>query len=146
MNELRRIWRGKREDKNTWIEGCTLIQDPDLKEFIIEGYNYYTDADGLQRELYCYKIISSTLGECIGKRDKNNVAVFEGDFIANDKGIYLVEWNEEKMSFCFRPIYTTKLFTIVSDYKVVGNIYDNPKLLEVDYKNFDHMVILNDAT
>lgn len=75
-----------------------------------------------------------------GLKDKNGKEIYEGDIITvMGYGTYIVFWREWDSSFSLKPIDTVKEETRVlmlcgdweSDYEVIGNIHENPELLEV---------------
>lgn len=92
-----------------------------------------------------YKIDENTLGQCTGKKDKNTKLIYEGDIIKTSPSGYF-----DKDSDIFYVKYTTGGFYLARPYKnmdgdwecddtiscydeklyeVIGNIYDDFKLL-----------------
>lgn len=85
-----------------------------------------------------YQLIQST-----GMKDKNGVEIFEGDVVAvenhpfqrkEDSGVgmeiegnYVVGWNQHDLTWCAGDLLLARLKPYV---KVIGNIYENPELLE----------------
>lgn len=134
------LFRGKRDDTGEWIDGyyCRAFRwagdknpTPAIQE--ADGYSF--------RE-----IIPETVGQYTGLKDIHGVKIFEGDIIkqyektrfgdpVSDFG--LVKWdNKECMLFrTSTRIGKDRLVTSRDIYEVVGNIYDNPDLLEVSDKN-----------
>ena len=87
------------------------------------------------------KINLDNLIPCTGKRDRNGILIYEGDIVkifhvsGTMQGKYffdVVEWND------LRRRFDTKNYGIIDDddvYEVIGNIYENPELLEVNERH-----------
>ena len=115
MREI--LFRGKRKkgDKR-WVEGDLL-----------HGYSGF----GITNRYYAgssFEVVPETVGQYTGLTDKNGKKIFEGDIvkISNDE-IFEVKYEDGG--------FTAGLFLGDWDYghvEVIGNIYDNPELLEVE--------------
>lgn len=131
------LFRGKRLDNGEWVEG-DLSQDRDLGTAYVQGFDYYCDECGLQREPFGFEVDPETVGQFTGLTDKNGRKIFEGDVLSwvDWKGIkrsscvqYDAEWNR----FCVRLSGAESIGVnrhLSSDIEVIGNRWDNPELLE----------------
>lgn len=142
MREI--LFRGKRLQGGNWVEGyffksdinkreresgkATLIFTPDCDTFITvpECHN-------------SFMVVSDTVGQYTGLKDKNGKRIFEGDIAkvlqGKDKDIAYVGF--ENGAFMLYPktgnIYERTLWEYWYndwDVEVIGNITDNPELLE----------------
>ena len=121
-------FRGKRTDNGEWVYG-NLVRGCDEKYvYIVEFGN---------REL-CRNYVNvnpETIGQYTGLTDKNGKKIFEGDIGRRRDDIFLIDWSEEKAAFVMifhdyicEILYLEEMW---DDAEVVGNIHDNPELLEV---------------
>lgn len=99
---------------------------------------------------YFFKVDSETVGQYTGLEDCNGVKIFEGDIVRvssfSDNHKYLLESNEIDGTLPYEIIYSAGSFQCVNSkaympfdagewftqLEVVGNIYDNPELLNGD--------------
>lgn len=128
MREI--LFRGKNLF-GKWIEGDLLQYLGCGKKHIVR---HSTGAGGQE-------VIASTIGEYTGLRDKNGKMIFEGDILRrayHPEEDVIIEWHDGR--FKFRKRNKPKDYgyeslccvqITVSRLRVIGNIYDNPELLEV---------------
>ena len=135
MND-RFLFRAKRSDNREWVEGYyavardrkgltqhnILIADNDL------GYFKWIVVD------------PSTICQCTGLKDKNGKLIWENDIciitdgtLDEEDGYFRLDWEIDRAMFEFEGTGICANFDNVSGYdcEVVGNIFDNPELLEV---------------
>ena len=142
MREI--LFRGKRTVNGEWIEGAyspfnwNFFGEREEKPQIII-ISDDKNIDGLWHE-----VIPETVGQYTGLTDKNGVRIFEGDICRfkrfNDVHVGKIVFNVTTASFImwYQPIvgaYGEKatqkmLLSVCDDIEVIGNIHDNPKLLE----------------
>lgn len=142
MND-RYLCRAKRTDNGEWVEGMPLFyQDGSMT--IYGQKQAQTVGFHIQNNGYCDR---NTLCQCTGLRDKNGKLIWENDIldghIKRGAAFYrcLVLWNECKARFDVRAVECNFPMTLDEctddismsgfDYEVIGNIFDNPELLEV---------------
>ena len=126
------LFRGKRMDNGEWVYGYYVHIGPVScqRTYIIPEY---------ASALYVNEVYPSTVGQYTGMKDKNGKRIFEGDIAkvlqGKDKDIAYVGF--ENGAFMLYPktgnIYERTLWEYWYndwDVEVIGNITDNPELLE----------------
>ena len=137
--EDRYLFKAKRIDNGEWVEG--YLSYPFCTKKGNESYYLYAkDSLGF----FCRCVVDAyTICQCTGLKDKNGKLIWENDVVkqfadCNELGnslyfFYQIRWNNEYSAFEGYEIYTeeTVLFPDLEDIEVIGNIFDNPELLEV---------------
>lgn len=136
--EYRYLFRGKRIDNGEWVEG--YLSYPFCTKKGNESYYFYAkDSLGF----FCRCVVdASTICQCTGLKDKNGKLIWEND-ICDRKEEYpeIVKYNngdwtldysyskdkESGYCYCNLGFYVLERKCV----KVIGNVIDNPELLEV---------------
>ena len=110
---IREIWASKQED-------CRYIICPSMS-FEKDGW---TDSEETE-------VIPETIGQFTGLTDKNGVEIYEGDICIFENYTYKVIF--ESGSFCLLSDKDSTIINMyeynVSEFEVIGNIFNNPELL-----------------
>ena len=122
MREGIGLYRGKRKDNGEWAYGG--FHSRFGRAFII-GISKALRIGGIE-------VIPETAGEYTGLPDKNGKRIFEGDILKTARGVGYVVYG--KGCFCVQYEGKSKpAIDIVmhnADVFVIGNIHDNPELLQ----------------
>ena len=122
MREI--LFRGKRIDNGEWVEGfynhlpCGRFgADEHMIQTVLENGKI-----GMLHDIYPY-----TVGQYTGLKDKNGKRIFEGDILSI--------WNESHDVVVFEDgafdLENTSIpIRFANKFEVIGNITDNPELLE----------------
>lgn len=133
MREI--LFRGKRIDNGEWVEGYYAFVDNVHYIYTGELYN-----GGLYVVAERFEIDQSTICQYTGLTDKNGRKIFEGDIICNhyddehpeDECFCVVVW--DKTSWKIRENGSADLVEPdehdTEGGEVIGNIFDNPELME----------------
>lgn len=142
--EDRYLFKAKRIDNGEWVQGyyvkgLDLFKDFEEAHLIFEPNTvFYSsgETDGW------HKIDPNTICQCTGLKDKNGKLIWENDIasysdlITGDKKIICIEWNKMQASFVRKyrsPMGLQYIYIdeyIASRMEIIGNIFDNPELLE----------------
>lgn len=130
--EDRYLFKAKRKDNGEWVQGALLLHDTDAATI----FNQHP-ADG---SLQGFEVDPSTLCQCTGLKDKNGKRIWENDIVRDKHGnFYKAFWQNNYYQSSWICIKSAKLpigakwslWNIKSfEIEVVGNIFDNPELLE----------------
>lgn len=129
MREI--LFKAKRKDNGEWVEG---LPGYDINGNIteLEVYKKFSDCR-------IYEINPDTLCQYIGKTDKKNRKIFENDIVKDDKWLGKIVCRDSnfemdlfkysKVTGKYFAVFTRSCFEVE---EVIGNIFDNPELLEVE--------------
>ena len=134
MREI--LFRAKRIDNGEWVEGHLIkaryyLDEREIVAIISIDAVFYPHSEISEWE----EVIPETIGQYTGLCDKNDKKIFEGDIVRRNAAPMVVAWNENDGSFmteCF--IDNIRCVNSLLGHKqleVIGNIHDNPELLEV---------------
>ena len=140
MND-RYLYRAKRIDNGEWIVG-SLIQTPylgSLRSWISseqEDKARLREISSNQAVWRAFEVRTDTICQCTGLKDRNGKLIWENDITlrtsvtGTHKGKIIYSSDG---SFCqknFETTFENLLIHSESYFEVIGNIFDNPELLE----------------
>ena len=141
MND-RYLYRAKRTDNGEWVYGSVIYID-DCAYIICDAE--IEDYDTVSADLYAtewQRVDPSTICQCTGLNDKNGKLIWENDIcdrkepypeiVTYTNGDWTLDYSyasgkERRSNYCNLGFYTIERNNSVY---VIGNIFDNPELLE----------------
>lgn len=132
MREI--LYRGKKADNGEWVYG-------DLSKWS-NGYFISLQSQNIKARTHI-EVYPETVGQYTGLKDKNGTKIFEGDIVRvsrgkdietgeiqyNKYGVWVIVYDK---FYCntFPYIFTSSDSNVW--IKVIGNIHDNPELLNAE--------------
>ena len=139
------LFKGKRKDNGEWIEGFYVRLFEKENGFYKAKHYIFDGNTKLGEERYCghgnyeqdveickFEVIPETVGQYTGLPDKNGKRSFEGDIVKWNMN-YIVVWQNCK--FVLKKDINVKPYDYVlscfdgTEFEIIGNIHDNPELL-----------------
>ena len=132
MREI--LFRGKRVDNGEWVEGYCAAE-PYTKNTYNHGYILENEKDLFAKKAWL--VDSRTVGQFTSLTDKNGKKIFEGDIVKFPHGTKSmngkIEYIEEDCIY-YLTYKTSRVpfgvFFNGFELEIIGNIHDNPELLE----------------
>ncbi len=151
MSKDRYLFKAKRIDNGEWVKGSYLYDYGRNIHYIFANEivcpNCINDCRK-EFSLQDYEVDPSTICQCTGLKDKNGNLIWENDILHNGN-YFIVKWNvpcarfdivlnnshnipmgEWEPMICDWKTNDFKEYKKAVDYEVIGNIVDNPELLE----------------
>lgn len=157
MREI--LFRAKRLDNGKWAESTSIVRN-ELEEgekyYIgarqpalqgVDEHGNIMDVETLGECLF-YACDPETIGQYTGLKDRNGKKIFEGDIVKHWIGSFGSEtlcdtgrvywdanfcgWRRTTDGIFHSQIVDTYKMSPECDYEAIGNIHDNPELLEED--------------
>lgn len=145
------LFKAKRKDNNEYVEGSLLILESGY--YIVPTGTYYNLMydEAIKEALNCiweeqdfFEVIPETVSQYTGLKDKNGVKIFENDIIQVFNTIgevsekLTIKWDSNMGTYEILTLnnyhysYDTKCAIVGCE--VIGNIFDNPELLDKEVK------------
>ena len=134
MREI--LFRGKRLDNGEWVEGFYTCFNSNEHRI----YNGYAETDCGDYYPDWWSIDPETVGQYTGLEDKNGVKIFEGDIVNHhvqgnilvSRGVVAWDGKNGRWAYQLKTMMPDFTFFNPNAWEVIGNIHDNPELLEVE--------------
>lgn len=125
----RHLCRAKRIDNGEWVQGDLVHSVYKLGDTCVGQYG---------NEVGMHEVDPSTICKCTGLKDKNGKLIWENDIVVYydmTEERYLISWESNKACYEYQQYGCSMMnFDELSgcEIEVLGNIFDNPELLEVE--------------
>jgi hypothetical protein len=127
-------FRGQNIYNKKWVYGYLVIFNEQWQGVTFTHHIQEVHDDGSLGMLY--RVIPETVGQYTGLKDKNENMIYKDDILRDSLGwTFAVEWDNDNARFLGRhtkPRGDTYICYVGREPKseIIGNIYENPELLE----------------
>lgn len=128
----------KGEFNNVWVTGNLIVSNG--KYYIHPVGNVINVKNEIGRIIVMHEVIPETICQCTGLKDKNGNLIWENDIVSfaheNYTRNYAIEFKNTFHNYGLRfrnksiHFRCTQVTLCMHDCEVLGNIFDNPELLE----------------
>ena len=134
--EDRYLFKAKRLDNGEWVQGYLIYSFTGVPIIV-------TEYDHILMLVTRYEVDLKTICQCTGLKDKNGKLIWENDVVncLTEKCCGCIGWNESEAGFYFNVLLEDGRFEeeYIYDYQdgieVIGNVFDDPELLESEVGN-----------
>lgn len=131
MREIK--FRGKRVDNGEWVYGAFVPDALEQTHSDMVSWGFIRRYNGSKSEMI--EVDRKTVGQYTGLKDKTGKAIYEGDIVTglfdHTDIIGHIIYGSDATFFIYRKgLYGIGLNNAEDWLEVIGNIYENPELLE----------------
>ena len=128
--EDRYLFKAKFDDSDRWVKG-QLVEVNDTYLIISNhaskiSYGWFSASNVVE-------VKKDTICQCTGLKDKNGKLIWENDIVKTSGHIFVCYWDEYNFEWGLKSKTHTFGLGYIDKWliEVIGNIFDNPELLEV---------------
>ena len=140
--EDRYLFKAKRTDNEEWVTGSLITCEDGTCKI---ATRYLDDSANIAILICVYDVDRDTICQCTGIPDKNSKVAYEHDIIETPVGNAKIIWNrspsptDKHINVGFEVVfldatandsYRHDLGYWIGKSNIIGNIFDNPELLE----------------
>lgn len=137
------LFRAKRIDNGKWVQG-DLVHEP--YGTVVQYYDDEIEDEGNRakrgKKRIKATVDSATICQYTGLTDEAGEKIYEGDIVSYNDGYFSesgyvesdcvgkVVWDNDEVCYHVTGRLSVESYEVLGDCCVVGNIYDNPELMD----------------